>query len=217
MKIALIGATGFVGAEVLKEALDRKHQVVAIARNTDKIEIKDDLLTTKSVDVKDVAKLAQAVSGSDVVVSAFNPGWANPNIYDDFLEGAKAIQEAVKNSDVKRLIVIGGAGSLFLDKNTRVIDDPNFPAAIKPGALAATEYLDILKKEEDLDWTFFSPAMGMAPGKPQERKNTYRLGLENPVFDQQGNSELSVQDTAVVLVDEVENAAHIKQRFTAAY
>ena len=217
MKIALIGATGFVGEEVLKEALNRKHKVIAIARNTEKIQISDDLLKTKSVDVNNVDQLAQAISGSDVVVSAFNPGWTNPNIYTDYLEGSKAIQEAVKASGVKRLIVVGGAGSLFLDDNTRVIDDPDFPEAIKPGAMAATEYLDILKKETDLDWTFFSPALSMAPGKPQERKNTYRKGLENPVFDQQGKSDLSVQDTAVVLVDEAENAQHIRQRFTAAY
>lgn len=217
MKIALIGATGFVGEEVLKEALNRKHKVIAIARNTDKIQISDDLLTTKSVDVNNVDQLAQAISGSDVVVSAFNPGWTNPNIYNDYLEGSKAIQEAVKASGVKRLIVVGGAGSLFLDDKTRVIDDPNFPEAIKPGAMAATEYLDILRNETDLDWTFFSPALSMAPGKPQERKNTYRKGLENPVFDEHGESDLSVQDTAIVVVDEAENAAHIKQRFTAAY
>src|SRR5699024_8870165 len=149
MKIAVIGATGFVGAEVLKEALDRKHTVVAIARNTDKIEINNDLLTKKAVDVKNIDELAQAVSGSDVVISAFNPGWTNPNIYDEFLEGSNAIQQAVKDSGVKRLIVVGGAGSLYLDQNTKVIDDPNFPAAIKPGAMAASEYLDVLKKEED--------------------------------------------------------------------
>src|SRR5690606_889916 len=134
MKIALIGATGFVGKEVLKEALNRKHKVLAIARNTEKIQISDDLLKTKSVDVNNVDQLAQAISGSDVVVSAFNPGWTNPNIYTDYLEGSKAIQEAVKASGVKRLIVVGGAGSLFLDDNTRVIDDPDFPEAIKPGA-----------------------------------------------------------------------------------
>lgn len=217
MKIALIGATGFVGAEVLKEALNRKHRVVAIARNVDKIQIEDDLLIKKSVDVNNIDGLSQVVAGSDVVLSTYNPGWTNPNIYDDYLEGSKAIQQAVKKSGVKRLIVVGGAGSLYHDKNTRVIDDPNFPAEIKPGAMAATVYLDILKKEENFDWTFFSPALGMAPGKPQERKNTYRKGLENPVFDEHGKSELSVQDTAVVVVDEAENAEHIKQRFTAAY
>lgn len=217
MKIALIGATGFVGAEVLKEALDRKHTVLAIARDTSKIEINSNLLIKKAVDVKNVDELSQAIAGSDVVISAFNPGWTNPNIYEEFLEGSKAIEQAVKNSGVTRFIVVGGAGSLYLDKDTKVIDDPNFPAAIKPGAMAASEYLDILTKEQELEWTFFSPALGMAPGKPQERKNTYRTGLDNPVFDENGNSELSVQDTAVVLIDEAEKGAHIRKRFTAAY
>lgn len=217
MKIALIGATGFVGSAVLKEALDRGHEVTAIARNTEKISTPKSNLKTAETDVREVEKLAGILEGNDVVISTFNPGWRNPNIYNDYLEGASAIQKAVKKSGVKRLIVVGGAGSLFLDKNTRVIDVPDFPEEIKPGATAATEYLDILKKEDGLDWTFFSPAIGMAPGKPEERRSTYRKGLENPVFDKDGNSELSVQDTAVVLVDEAENAAHIKQRFTAAY
>lgn len=217
MKIAVIGATGFVGSEVVKEALDRGHEVTAIARNPGKLSIEDAKLKRAAVDVLKVETLAETVKGHEVVISTFNPGWANPKLYEEFLEGAQAIQRGVRESGVKRFIVVGGAGSLFLDENTRVIDDPNFPEEIKPGALAATEYLDILKKEENLDWTFFSPAIGMAPGKPQERRNTYRKGLENPVFDAEGKSELSVQDTAVVLVDEAENAAHIRQRFTAAY
>jgi len=217
MKIALIGATGFVGSEVLIEALNRGHEVTAIARNTGKISIENDLLKTAEVDVKEIGKLAEILNGNEVVISTFNPGWKNPNIYDDYLEGSNAIQQAVKESGVKRLIVVGGAGSLFLYEGARVIDDPNFPEEIKPGATAACEYLEILKREEELAWTFFSPALGMAPGKPEERRNTYRKGLENPIFDEEGNSELSVQDTAVVLVDEAENAAHIKQRFTAAY
>lgn len=217
MKIAIIGATGFVGSEVLKEALDRGHEVIAIARNTEKISAKNDLLKTAAVDVKQTAELAEVLKGNEVVISTFNPGWTNPNIYEEYLEGAQAIQDAVKASGVKRLIVVGGAGSLFLNERTRVIDSPNFPEEIKPGALAACEYLEILKNEKELDWTFFSPAIEMAPGKPQERKNTYRKGFEKPVFDEQGKSDLSVQDTAVVLVDEAENAAHIKQRFTAAY
>jgi len=217
MKIAIIGATGFVGSEVLQEAISRGHEVTAIARNTEKISAKSDTLRTASVDVMRKENLAEVLKGNEVVISTFNPGWSNPKIYEDYLEGAKAIQEAVKISGVKRLIVVGGAGSLFLNERTRVIDSPNFPEEIKPGATAACEYLEILKKEEDLDWTFFSPAIEMAPGKPQERKNTYRKGFDKPVFDEQGKSDLSVQDTAVVLVDEAENAAHIKQRFTAAY
>lgn len=217
MKIAIIGATGFVGSEVLKEALNRGHQVTAIARNTEKISAKSELLGILAIDVKQTDKLAEALNGNDVVISAFNPGWNNPNIYQDYLEGAKAIQQAVKGSDVKRLIVVGGAGSLYLTERTRVMDDPNFPEAIKPGAKAACEYLEILKGEDQLNWTFFSPAIEMAPGKPQERRNKYRKGFDKPVFDKEGKSDLSVQDTAVVLVDEAEKGAHIKQRFTAAY
>lgn len=217
MKIALIGATGFVGSEILKEALNRGHEVTAVARNTGKIATKNELLKVVSVDVKQKAELAEALKGNEVVISTFNPGWTNPNIYEDYLEGAQAIQEAVKASGVKRLIVVGGAGSLFLDENTRVIDSPEFPEEIKPGASAVCKYLEILRKEKDLDWTFFSPAIEMAPGKPQERRNTYRKGLEHPVFDEEGRSDLSVQDTALVLVDEAENAAHLNQRFTAAY
>jgi len=217
MKIALIGATGFVGSQVLKEALNRGHKVTAIARNTDKISANTELLKTAEIDVKNTEKLVEVLEGNEVVISTYNPGWTNPNIYRDYLDGANAIQQAVRESGVKRLIVVGGGGSLFLNERTRVIDDPNFPEEIKPGATAASEYLEILRAEKELDWTFFSPAIGMAPGKPAERRNTYRKGLEKPVFDKQGKSELSVQDTAVVLVDEAENAAHIKQRFTAAY
>lgn len=217
MKIAIIGATGFVGSEVLKEALTRGHEVTAIARNTAKISTENDLLNTADIDVKQTDQLAEVLNGNEVVISAFNPGWSNPNIYQDYLEGAKAIQQAVKDAGVERLIVVGGAGSLFLNERIRVIDDPKFPEVIKPGATAACEYLEILKREEQLNWTFFSPAIGMAPGKPQERRNTYRKGFDKPVFDEQGKSELSVQDTAVVLVDEAEKAKHINQRFTAAY
>ncbi|TDN83833.1 hypothetical protein DET49_12032 [Salegentibacter sp. 24] len=216
MKIALIGATGFVGSHILSEALNRGHEVTAIARKTNKI-TEHELLKKVDIDVKSTDDLAEAVKGNDLVISAFNPGWSNPNIYNEYLEGAQAIQQAVKESGVKRLIVVGGAGSLFLNERTRVIDDPNFPEEIKPGATAASEYLEIIKREEDLDWTFFSPAIGMAPGKPHERRNTYRKGLEKAVFDEEGKSELSVQDMAVVLVDEAENAKHINQRFTAAY
>lgn len=217
MKIAIIGATGFVGSEVLKEALNRGYQVTAVARNIKKISANSALLRTSAIDVKQTEKLVEVLKGNDVVISAFNPGWNNPNIYRDYLEGARAIQQAVKESGVKRLIVVGGAGSLYLTERTRVIDDPNFPEAIKPGAKAACEYLELLKGEDQLNWTFFSPAIEMAPGKPQERKNIYRKGFDKPVFDKEGKSDLSVQDTAVVLVDEAEKAAHINQRFTAAY
>jgi len=215
MKVAVIGATGFVGQNLVNELAERGHEVLAIARNTEKV-IQKENVVAKQVDVTNEQALADAVNGYDVVVSAFNPGWTNPNIYNDFIKGAEAIQAGVKASNVNRLIVIGGAGSLFID-GQQLVDGENFPAEIKPGATAARDYLNTLKEEKDLNWTFFSPAIEMHPGITIGRTGKYRLGLENPVFDEAGKCVLSVQDLAIVIADEVESNKHPRQRFTAAY
>jgi uncharacterized protein len=216
MKIALIGATGFVGTAILKEALDRGHAVTAIARNPEKIKAQNNLTIVKS-DVMDSDGLSQVLKGNDVVVSAYNAGWTNPDIYNEFLKGSRSIQEAVRKSGVKRLIVLGGAGSLFITPNVQLVDTPQFPADWKPGALSARDYLNELKNEDQLDWTFVSPAIEMNPGTPHERRGTYRTGLDNPVFDANNKSTISVEDFAVAIVDEVENPKHIRVRFTVAY
>lgn len=215
MKVAVIGATGFVGQNLVKELAERGHEVLAIARNIDKVVSRQNV-EAKSVDVTNQQALADAISGYDVVVSAFNAGWTNPNIYSDFIKGSEAIQAGVKASNVNRLIVIGGAGSLFVDGN-QLVDGENFPAEYKAGATAARDYLNALKEEKVLNWTFFSPAIEMHPGITTGRTGKYRLGLENPVFDEAGRSILSVEDLAVVIADEVESNAHSRQRFTAAY
>ena len=216
MKIALIGATGFVGSAILKEALDRGIQVTAIARHPEKLQAQNNLTIVKG-DVMDSDKLSELFKGNDVVVSAYNAGWANPDIYNEFLKGSQSIQDAVKKSGVKRYIVNGGAGSLFVAPNVQLIDTPQFPAEWKPGALAARDYLNILKKEDQLDWTYVSPAIEMNAGQPHERKGTYRTGLDNPVFDANNKSTISVEDLAVAIVDEVENPKHIRVRFTVGY
>ncbi len=215
MKIAVIGATGFVGKSIIEELSSRGHQILAIARDISKVQANENL-TAKKVDVDDVTALAATVKGYDVVVSAFNAGWTNPNLYNDFLTGSKNIQQAVKESGVERLIVIGGAGSLFID-GKQVVDSPDFPEAYKQGATAARDYLNIIKEEKDLNWTFFSPALEMHPGIDTGRTGIYRLGLNNPVLNDKGRSYLSVQDLAVVIADEVETNKHPKQRFTAGY
>src|SRR5690606_24936930 len=173
MKIAIIGATGFVGSNLVKEASDRGLEVTVIARNTDKIT--DEKVNKISVDVNNVSKLSEALKGQDAIISAFNAGWTNPNIYEDFLAGSKSIQKAVKDSGVKRMIVVGGAGSLYADEQHQLVDSPDFPAEIKPGATAARDYLNILKEEKDLDWAFFSPAIEMHPGVTEGRTGKYRL------------------------------------------
>ncbi|MBS7254358.1 NAD(P)-dependent oxidoreductase [Flavobacterium branchiicola] len=213
MKIAIIGATGFVGSAILNELADRKHEITAIARTP-----KDTTNATwVSADVYNAESLATVLKGHDVVVNAFNPGWTNPNIYEDFLAGSKAIQEAVKKSGVKRFITIGGAGSLFVAPDLQAVDTPDFPKEIFPGANAARHYLNIIKEEKDLDWAFFSPAFEMHQGTKTGRTGKYRLGLENPVFNDEQRSILSVEDLAVVIADEIETPKHHQVRFTAGY
>lgn len=212
-KVVLVGATGFVGSEILKELLSRGYKVTAIARSTGKITIKDNNLQTVAADITDTKALAKVISGHDAVVSAFNAGWTNPNIYNDFLQGSKDIEAATKEAGVDRYIVVGGAGSLYID-GQQLVEGSGFPAEIKAGATAARDYLNLLKSESTLDWTFVSPSINLFPG---ERTGKYRTGLENPVFDEKGESSISVQDLAVAIVDELEKHQFPKQRFTAGY
>lgn len=213
MKIAIIGATGFVGSAILNELADRKHNITAIARNP-----KDTSnVNWVAADIFNTDALAETLKGNDVIISAYNSGWTNPNIYDDFIAGSKAIQEAVKKSGVKRYITIGGAGSLFVAPGLQAVDTPDFPKEYYVAASAARDYLNIIKEEKELDWAFFSPAFEMHPGITTGRTGKYRLGLENPVFDNEQRSILSVEDLAVVIADEAETPKHHQVRFTAAY
>lgn len=215
MKVAVIGATGFVGTAVVNELLQKGHQVTAIARKPESMNPQNGLKIVKA-DAKDVEALADAIKGNEVVISAYNAGWTNPNLYEDFLNGSKAIQEGVKKSDVRRLFVIGGAGSLFID-GKQLVDSPDFPSEYKAGATAARDYLNELKKETELDWVFLSPAIEMHPGTSGIRKGAYRTGTENPVFDKNGRSIISVEDLAVAIVEQIEKPKYSRQRFTVAY
>lgn len=214
-KVAIIGASGFVGSNLVKEATDRGLEVTAIARNVEKINVEN--ISKVAVDVNQVNELSEALKGHDVVISAFNAGWTNPNLYNDFIKGSESIQQAAKQAGVQRMIVVGGAGSLYANENEQLVDSPDFPADIKPGATAARDYLNILKEEKELDWVFFSPAIEMHPGVTIGRTGKYRLGKDQPVFDENMVSKLSPEDVAVVLIDEIEKPKHHKERFTAAY
>lgn len=215
MKIGLIGA-GFVGQAVMKELTARGHAVTLLVRSPEKAHAPAGVTVLK-VNAQDAEAVAYAVKGLDVVISAYNAGWANPDLYADFLKGSRAIQAGVKAADGPRLIVVGGAGSLFVAPGQQLVDQPAFPAEYKAGATAARDYLNELRKEEKLDWTFFSPAIEMHPGTSGVRKGEYRTDLESPVFDANGRSVLSVEDLAVAVVDEAENHRYSRQRFTAAY
>lgn len=215
MKIAIIGATGFLGTHLVNEFSNRSHTVTAISRGAKG----DDMPNVKRVkaDVFNVDELTEVLRDHDVLVSAYNPGWDNPNIYDDAIAGSKSIQEAAKKAGVKRYIYIGGAGSLYISPDLQLVDTPEFPKEYHTGASAARDYLNIIKDEKDLDWAFFSPAIEMHQGINTGRTGNYRLGLENPVFDGNNRSVLSGEDVAVVIADEVEHPKHHQTRFTAAY
>ncbi len=213
MKIALIGATGFVGSAVLKELLARGHEVRALARDPAKLAAQPGLQTVRA-DVTDAAAVTEAVRGVDAVISAYNPGWGHADLHDEFLRGADAIQAGVKAAGVARLLVVGGAGSLYIAPGVQLVDTPEFPAEWKAGALAAREALNRLKTAEGLDWTFLSPAMHLEPG---ERTGVYRLGRDEPVFDAAGQSRITVADLAAALVAEAEQPQFLRQRFTLGY
>lgn len=216
MKVALIGASGFVGTAILNELLQRGHQVSAIVRNPEKIKQEENLSIIKA-NVLNQSEVENAVKGQEAVISAYNAGWKNPNLYKEFLKGAQAIQAGVKTSGIKRLIVVGGAGSLFVADGLQLLETPQFPKEFRAGASAARDYLNILQNEKELDWTFLSPAIEMHHGTSGIRKGVYRTGMDNPIFDANNRSIISVEDIAVAIVDELENPKHIRQRFTVAY
>lgn len=214
-KVALIGASGFIGSQLVKELLSRGYQVTAIVRSADKIKNDDKNLKVVSADVFDTDKLAEFLKNNDAVISAYNPGWTNPNIYDDTIKGYQSIIEAVKKAGIKRLQAVGGAGSLLVAPGKTVVDSGAIPDEILPGVKALALVLkDQFLPEKELDWVFFSPAGTIEPG---ERTGKYRLGLDNLIIDDQGNSKISVQDYAKAMVDELENPKHHQQRFTIGY
>lgn len=214
MKIALIGATGKVGSSVLDELLDRGHEVVALLRDPAKLTDRDGLTTVKA-DALDADQVADAVRGADMVVSAYNSGWTNPKIYDDFMKGSRSIISGTKAAGVARLLVVGGAGSLYDEAGMQLVDRPDFPAAYHAGASAARDVLTELRGETVLDWTFLSPpvAYGSTEGV---RTGSYRTGLEHPLDSNGGVGNISTPDLAVAIVDEVEAHAHSRKRFTVA-
>ena len=213
--VALIGASGFVGTAILNELLMRGHQVTAIVRNPEKINAENPHLQAVKADVADTETLVKICQGKDALISAYNPGWTNPNIYEETLYNYPLILQAAKQAQVGRLLCVGGAGTLFCAPGLRVVDSGVIPDAIMGGVRSLGEfYLNTLMNEKDIDWVFFSPAGTLEPG---ERTGQFRLGKDDLIVDENGNSHISVEDYAVAMIDELENPAHHYERFTIGY
>jgi putative NADH-flavin reductase len=213
MKITLYGATGMIGQRVLREALERGHTVTAIARDPSKVTEQSPNLSAQAGNVLDRSGIAHAVAGQDAVISASAPSGGQPP--ETLTEAAHSLIAGLTQAGVKRLVMVGGAGSLEIAPGVQLLDSGKIPEAWLPMVRAHRDALNILRTEADaLDWTYFSPAALIEPG---ERTGTFRLGGDQLLTDADGSSRISAEDYAVALLDEIEKPAHIRQRFTAAY
>lgn len=215
MKIAVIGATGFVGSRITNELVNRNHQVLAISRKENTSDKSN--LQFAQVDVTDITTLTSSIEGVEIVVNAFSPDANNPNLAEDFMKGSLAIQEAVRSAGIKRYIIVGGGGSLLNEEGVAILDTLPQDLPFIPKAQATKAYFDVIKQEKDLDWAYFSPALEMNPGITIGRTGQYRLGTDHPVINADGRNLLSAEDVAVVIADEVEKPRHHQTRFTAGY
>ncbi len=202
MKVALIGASGQGGSRLLAELTRRGHRVTAIARHPEKI-VAGPGVTAKKADVFDRAALIPLLGGHDAVVSAVHFTASDP----------KLLIEAVKEAGVKRYFVVGGAGSLEVAPGVKLVDTPQFPAAYKGEATKGGEFLELLRKEKTLEWTFLSPSAMIGPG---ERTGKFRLGKDQLLTTDKG-SHISWEDYAIAAVDELEKPCHVRERFTVGY
>ncbi|KHL95741.1 hypothetical protein QW71_10250 [Paenibacillus sp. IHB B 3415] len=206
MKIAVIGAGGKAGSEIVKEALDRGHEVTAIVRNPAKVTD-----SRASVLEKDILSLtAEDLRGYDAAINAFGVPFGQEHLH---VEAGNVLIEALKNVPDTRLIVVGGAGSLYVDeaRTVKVVDTPGFPDFVKPTALNQAKNLEILQTTEGLRWTFVSPSANFAVG---ERTGAYVKGQDHLLVNSKGESYVSYADYAIAIVDELEQPQHIGERFT---
>ena len=202
MKVALIGATGRVGSRLAAELVSRGHVVTGIAQHG----AADGPAGIQVIeaDATNPDALAPLLSGHDAVISATR----------FVTSDADALIAAVKSAHVKRLLVVGGAGSLEIAPGKMLLDTEGFPEAFKAEAQAGARFLERLRSETDLDWTFLSPSADFAPG---ERTGRFRLGGDRLLSDAEGKSHISMEDFAIAMVDELERPAHSRQRFTVGY
>jgi putative NADH-flavin reductase len=212
MKVVLYGATGMIGSRVLKELVARGHQVTAVARNVSQVPAEPSV-TAVSGNILDAEDVARKVKGADAVINSYAPSYDAAGV-GQLLDATHALIAGMKKAGVRRVIMAGGAGSLFVAPGVTVIDSGHLPPELMGIAVAHRDAKDILR-ESGLDWTNFSPPAIIEPG---ERTGKFRLGKDDLiVVDEAGASRISAEDYAIAMVDELETPKHIGQRFTIGY
>jgi putative NADH-flavin reductase len=211
MKVVLYGATGMVGSRILKELLSRGHQIKAVVRDSSRVPSEPGV-TAVAGDILDEQDVARQAAGADAVVNAYSPG-NDPAGVGKLLDATRSLTVGMKAAGVRRVIMVGGAGSLYVAPGITLIDSGHLPPEWLPIAVAHRDAKEILS-ESGLDWTSFSPAAFIQPG---ERTGNFRLGGDDLVVDETATSRISAEDYAIALVDELEHPKHIGKRFTAAY
>ena len=215
MNLVIIGASGYVGSAVLAEALERRHLVTAIVRNPGRLPVHP-CLTALTGNVYDVAATTIQLSGHDALISAFFIGKNEniENICQVNIDGYKAIIAATKAAGLRRILIVGGAGSLEVAPGVQLVDTPQFPQDIKPKALAAREVLQLIRHELDLEWSYVSPSPILKPG---EKTGQFRVGGDQVLMNGQGPASITVGDLAVAILDEIEQSHYMRKRFTVGY
>jgi putative NADH-flavin reductase len=212
MKIAIFGASGRIGSRIVTEALNRGHDVTAIARHPENYTREELHLRVTRGNLFDSQDVEAAVFDHDAVVCSYN--YTKGAAPSSITEITVPLLNGLKHAHVKRLIIVGGAGSLEISPGVQLVDTPDFPAEYKPGALAHREALKLYQKEKDIDWTYLSPAAEIYPG---ERTGKFRTGKDQLITDANGKSSISMEDYAAAVLDELENPLHIRERFTVGY
>ena len=219
MKVAIIGASGFVGAPILAEALSRNtHDITAIVRHPERL-AQHPRLTAKACDVNDTAALTAALRGHHAVIHAYHAGRvvSSDAIYAQTVRGHRSIINAVKGAGIGRLLCVGGAASLKTAEGVEYINSPMWNKAFdpyKPAVLATRALYYLLKEEPTLDWVFLAPSVMLRPGT---RTGRFRKGLDHVLFDRAGDSHITLQDYAVEMNDELDTPTHHQKRFTVGY
>ena len=209
MKVVLYGASGMIGSRILKELVSRGHTVKAVVRHPEKLEAVAGVTVVKG-DVTDEKSVAETANGTEAAISAYSPPQTDPNL---IVEATRSLLTGLEAARVRRVILVGGAGSLEIAPGVQLVDSPGFPEAWKGIALAHRDALAVIK-QSDLEWSYLSPSALIEPG---QRTGNFRLGGKRLLSNDKGESRISAEDYAVALIDELEKPQHVHRQFTVGY